>query len=57
MWFTECGQCGWLGPITELNEHPERPMPNDLGFCPYCGCDCDYMLTEEEAAKIIADYG
>jgi len=56
MWFTECGQCGWIGPVTELNEHPTRPMPMDLGFCPECDCECEVLYDEDEVAKIIADY-
>jgi hypothetical protein len=56
MMFTECGQCGWIGPLTELNEHPTRPMPMDLGFCPECGCECEVIYNEDEIAKIIADY-
>jgi hypothetical protein len=55
-WFTECGQCGWAGPSTELKDHPTRPSPMDLGFCPECGCECEYLMTEEEYKALLAQY-
>lgn len=55
--YAECGNCGWIGPITELDEHPTRPMPMDLGFCPECACEIDNILTEEEATRLLEEYG
>lgn len=57
MMYTECGWCGWLGPLTELKDHPERPMPLDFGFCPECGWECDDEIFDEaEKDRRLAEY-
>jgi len=54
----ECGQCGWLGKVEELKEHPLRPVPEDEGFCPDCGSEITFqdILTTAEAEAILASY-
>jgi hypothetical protein len=52
----ECGQCGWLGKMSEMKEHPTRPRPTDLGFCPECGAEIYVLLTTGQARKIEESY-
>lgn len=57
--FTECGQCGWIGPLADLKDHPTRPMPQDIGFCPErnCGAEIDeWPFDEAEYARRLAEY-
>lgn len=57
----ECGQCGWLGLLTDTEEHPDRPTPMDFGFCPDClkdgrVCEIDNHLTASEAEALLSEY-
>lgn len=49
----ECGQCGWLGRISQLLLDFDRPMDD---FCPECKShDVDWLTLEEHNA-ILKDY-
>lgn len=52
----ECPQCGWIGTIFELKDHPTRPVAMDLGFCPECGGEIDVLMTKTEADELRASY-
>lgn len=55
--FVEYGQCGWLGPVADLQDHPTRPLPDDLGFCPECECEIDeWPFDEAEKDHRLAEY-
>jgi len=54
--WTECNQCGWIGGLWELKEHPTRSNPMDLGFCPECGCECEDVFGTAEKDRRIAEY-
>lgn len=55
--YTECGHCGWIGPISELQDHPARPMPMDFGFCPECDREVDWNEFDEAEYKArLAEY-
>lgn len=56
--YFDCPQCGHLGNIGELKDHPTRPMPLDLGFCPKCGGEVDRTLSEPEVRRLVSEeYG
>lgn len=52
----ECENCGWVGPLSEAKEHPERPHPMDGGFCPECMNELRFWITAEEAQAILDEY-
>ena len=57
--YVECGQCGWIGPLSELKDQPTRPMPLDIGFCPdsRCGAEIDeWPFDEAEKDRRLAEY-
>ena len=54
--WTECPQCGWMGGLWELKDHPTRPMPSDWGFCPECGGECDEVFDTAEKDRRVAEY-
>lgn len=57
MMNTECGNCGWIGPVSELKEHPIRPVASDFGFCPWCTCECDgELFDDEEMERRLKEY-
>jgi len=57
-WFAECSQCGWIGSVAELKEHPTRPMPTDFGFCPECATEIDDIPFDEiELERRLIEYG
>ncbi len=55
--YFDCGQCGDIGRVDQLVEHPTRPMPTDIGFCPKCESEIDYLITEEQVRALLAEYG
>jgi len=55
--YFDCGQCGHIGMVAELKEHPFRPMPEDLGFCPECGAEVECLITRADVAKLLESYG
>ena len=57
MMNTECANCGWMGPLTDLKDHPLRPMPCDFGFCPECTFECDgEIFDDEEMQQRLKEY-
>ena len=56
-WFFDCPQCGEIGRLSQLKEHPTRPVAMDLGFCPKCGGEVQNPSTEAEIKAVLADYG
>lgn len=55
--YYDCYNCGEIGNVTALKEHPFRPHPLDIGFCPKCGCEISEVLNEHEIRSVAADYG
>lgn len=55
-WYFECGQCGHIGPMSELRDHPTRPVAMDIGFCPKCGREVEETLTEAEVRERLVEY-
>lgn len=56
-WFYDCPRCGEVGMLSELQDHPTRPMADDLGFCPHCGAEQDELLDEPAVRFLIESYG
>jgi hypothetical protein len=54
--FYDCPQCGDIGRISSLQDHPLRPCPCDLGFCPKCGGAIDEFLNEATIREVIKSY-
>lgn len=55
--YFDCGQCGHIGMVSELKEHPFRPMPEDIGFCPECGVEVEDLITRDNVAELLVAYG
>lgn len=55
-WFFDCGQCGHIGRVDQLKDHPVRPSPMDLGFCPECGREVEVLLDEQEIRAALVSY-
>lgn len=55
--FFDCPQCGHIGRVDQLKDHPVRPSPIDLGFCPECGGEVEWPLTEQEIRVVLVSYG
>ena len=55
--YFDCPQCGHIGLLIQLKEHPVRPSPMDIGFCPECGGEVDDIITEDQVRAVLADYG
>lgn len=56
-WF-DCVQCGRVDRMSALEDHPTRPMPTDVGFCPSCHCEVDELISEAEAKRLVVEeYG
>lgn len=55
-WY-DCPNCGETGKFEELKEHPTRPMPEDLGFCPHCDAPIDELITEARVRELLIEYG
>ena len=49
--YTDCPQCGWVGPVSDLKDHPTRPQPMDFGFCPECGAEVDGDFQPREIVE------
>jgi len=54
--YYECGQCGDIGKLSVLKDHPTRPGPMDIGFCPECGSEIEEPLTESECRALLESY-
>lgn len=54
--FYDCPQCGDIGLIGSLQDHPLRSCPCDLGFCPKCGGEIQEFLNEPTIREVITSY-
>lgn len=54
--YFDCEQCGHIGLVSQLKEHPLRPVPDDLGFCPECGSEVRDLETEATIRETLASY-
>lgn len=56
--FFDCGQCGHIGLPCELKDHPDRPVPEDVGFCPECRTELrlDDIVSEERIREVFKSY-
>lgn len=55
--YFDCPQCGHLGRVEDLRDHPTRPMPQDLGFCPKCGGEIEEPIREAAVRELLIEYG
>jgi Zn finger protein HypA/HybF involved in hydrogenase expression len=56
-WFFDCPQCGHIGTMADMREHPTRPVAMDLGFCPKCGGEIEELISEDQVRALMIEYG
>ena len=54
--YFDCEQCGHIGLASQLKDHPLRPVPEDLGFCPECGSEVRDLETEATIRATLISY-
>lgn len=55
--YFDCAGCGHIDRIENMIDHPTRPMPSDLGFCPKCGAEVTDYIREDRVRELLAEYG